>query len=237
MSSMEHANTSAQSQKQSKAKVSIFLILIVVLSSCYGNLNTATEMAQYIPAVGSMILAILLIATGKVKHLQKNSPKSIIVGAAIALSALIGSTISQDTQSSLYALVFFLTWISIVVILQHYTMPQILRSFAYGGVISIFIYLMLSGFKIEGALSATGTSITIEDRSSGPYLTHPNLIAHIMAVFVILTVLLAPSEKLLVKAIFYASAIIAFLIILSTSSRGGLVALVCALSAGILITY
>lgn len=224
-------------QKQRTSDVSIYLICIVALSSCYGNLNTATQMAQYIPAAGSISLALLLFVTGKVKHLQKSATKSILAGAAITLLALIGSTISQDVQSSLYALVFFLTWLSLVVILQYYTMPQILRSFAYGGVLSVFLYLMLSGFKIEGALSATGNAITIEDRSSGPYLTHPNLIAHIMAVFAILAVLLAPSEKTSVKIIFYVTAIIAFLIILSTSSRGGLVALVCALSIGIFITY
>ncbi len=207
-------------QQQSKADVSMYLICIVALSSCYGNLNTITQMAQYIPAAGSISLALLLFITGKVKRLQKSATKTISAGAAITLLALLGSTISQDVQSSLYALVFFLTWLSLVVILQYYTMPQILRSFAYGGVASVFLYLMLSGFKIEGALSATGNAITIEDRSSGPYITHPNLIAHIMAVFTILCVMLAPSQKTSVKIIFYATAIIAFLIILSTSSRG-----------------
>ncbi|MCS5968887.1 hypothetical protein LNP26_19800 [Klebsiella variicola subsp. variicola] len=116
-------------------------------------------------------------------------------------------------------------------------MAELLRSFAYGGSISVLIYIVASGFKIGGALTATGDSITIDDRSTGPFMTHPNLIAHTMAVFVILSIFQASSEKIIGKLIFYFTAALGTLIILSTSSRGGLVALVLALVIGYLLVY
>ena len=225
------------SKKYSNRRVSYFIVMIIALSSCYGKLNTATEMAQYIPSLGSMLLALSLIASGAVKHFHKSSVNSILAGSAITLLALIGSIYSQDIQSCIYSLVFFVTWVSLLVILQHYTMPQLLRSFAYGAVASVLIYLVASGFQIKGALAVTGNSMTTEDRATGPFLSNFNLIAHTMAAFTILTVLLAPSEKKMGKIIFYATAAFAFLIMLSTASRGGLVALICALTITFFITY
>lgn len=234
---MESRQVSAPIETGKNASLSVYFVLTIALASCYGNLNTLTQIAQYVPSLAIILLAFFLLFTGKVKGLSKYGGVSVASGALITLLALIGSTLSQDMQSSLYALVFLLTWVSIVIILQKYSMSELLRSFAYGGSVSVLIYIVASGFKIGGALTATGDSITIDDRSTGPFMTHPNLIAHTMAVFVILSIFQASSEKIIGKLIFYFTACLGTLIILSTSSRGGLVALVLASFIGYLIVY
>lgn len=232
MTTSDQLNASSESHN-----ISIYLVMLVALSSCYGQLNTFTQATQFIPSLGAVLLATSLIITGKVRNFQKFSKQSTICGITITLSALLGATISQDAQSALYALVFIFTWLSIVVILQQYTMTGILRSFAYGGVLSVLIYITISGFKIEGALAISGNEFTTSDRATGPFNSHPNLIAHNMAMFTILTIVLAPAEKITGKIIFYVTAIFATLILLSTASRGGLVALAAALIIATMITH
>ncbi|WP_314917317.1 O-antigen ligase family protein [Pseudomonas helleri] len=232
MTNPEHLNTPLQ-----RNSVSVYLIILVALSSCYGQLNAFTQVAQYTPSIGVVLLATFLLLSGKIKNFQKSSTQSVICGAIITLSALLGAMLSQDAQSALYALVFIFTWMAILVILQKYTMTAILRSFAYGGFVSVLIYLAMSGFKIQGALTISGNEFSTGDRATGPFTSHPNLIAHNMAIFTILAVVLAPSEKTIGKLILYGTAIFATLILLSTASRGGLVALVTALIIATTITH
>ena len=201
------------------------LFVVALVISTFAGSN-GTEYFSAIPSLVLMCFALFRIINPNYIN-DRFVPKDHMgrnLGIFLSLCGLISAYFNLDVYSFLFAINFFLTWISIYYIRDFYSAQKAIRAGAQAGIICSIIFVL---FTYQEIFSAIRMDITLSNSyyRYSPWGIHPNLIGHIFGLYLIVMFWHVLIEHgLILRFIYFCGSIIALVLIIASSSRGGLFA-------------